>query len=294
MTLPTTPTQSLGVNQVNTELGRASTSSADLNWLNGYIKAAQRPGSPNLNAFSAKAYYQRNMDGNCTNNGANCDTNCNCNCGNIQCNNCANCVTVNCANCDTQSWLQSNCNCACTYNCNSNQNCYSYNCNCSKIICTKLHELGLMPHHIFAADQAFGEQLKKTDPEVYEGYVRWASVIVSGMEGTAPDFMLWVNKADRKEVEKKATIKWAQKVAKPWSEHMAYLMGIVPEDNNVGRLIMKMGKPLSRLAAKLPKNYKFGLIGSYTLWLICPSLYYIATCIDKVQSLFKNTKEVLV
>lgn len=294
MTLPTTPTQSLGVDQVNTELGRASTSSADLNWLNGYIKAAQRPGSPNLNAFSAKAYYQRNMDGNCTNNGANCDTNCNCNCGNIQCNNCANCVTVNCANCDTQSWLQSNCNCACTYNCNSNQNCYSYNCNCSKIICTKLHELGLMPHHIFAADQAFGEQLKKTDPEVYEGYVRWASVIVSGMEGTAPDFMLWVNKADRKEVEKKATIKWAQKVAKPWSEHMAYLMGIVPQDNNVGRLIMKMGKPLSRLAAKLPKNYKFGLIGSYTLWLICPSLYYIATCIDKVQSLFKNTKEVLV
>lgn len=294
MTLPTTPTQSLGVDQVNTELGRASTSSADLNWLNGYIKAAQRPGSPNLNAFSAKAYYSRNMDGNCTNNGANCDTNCNCNCGNIQCNNCANCVTVNCANCDTQSWLQSNCNCACTYNCNSNQNCYSYNCNCSKIICTKLHELGLMPHHIFAADQAFGEQLKKTDPEVYEGYVRWASVIVSGMEGTAPDFMLWVNKADRKEVEKKATIKWSQKVAKPWSEHMAYLMGIIPEDNNVGRLIMKMGKPLSRLAAKLPKNYKFGLIGSYTLWLICPSLYYIATCIDKVQSLFKNTKEVLV
>ena len=291
MTTPNNTT--IGVSDVNNELGRGTSSQADFAWLNGYIKDTQRPATPNLAGFWDKAYYQRTMDGNCTNNGANCDYNCNCNCGNIQCNNCSNCDTVNCVNCDSQAWLQSNCNCNCTYNCNSNKNCWSYNCNCSKIICTKLHELGLMPSHIFAADQAFGEQLKKTDPEVYEGYVRWASVIVSGMEGTAPDFMLWVNKADRKEVEKKATIKWAQKVAKPWSEHMAYLMGIVPEDNNVGRLIMKMGKPLSRLAAKLPKNYKFGLIGSYTLWLICPSLYYIATVTDKVQSLFKESKEVL-
>lgn len=282
------------MDQTNTELARTATAQVDLNWLNPYIKSPLRPASPNLNSFRGLAYYQRNMDGNCTNNGANCDYNCNCNCGDRQCNNCANCTAVNCTNCDAQQWLQANCNCACTYNCNSNQNCYSYNCNCSKIICTKLYELGLMPRHIFAADQAFGEQLKKADPEVYEGYVRWASVIVSGMEGTAPDFMIWVNKADRKEVEKKATIKWAQKVAKPWSEHMAYLMGIVPQDNNVGRLIMKMGKPLSRLAAKLPKNYKFGLIGSYTLWLICPSLYYIATGIDKVQTVFKKDKEVLV
>lgn len=291
MTTPNNTT--IGVNNVNTEIGRGGSDQADLNWLNGYIRSDQRPANPNMAGFWNKAYYQRNMDGNCANNGANCDSNCNCNCGNIQCNATANCSAVDCRNCDSQSWLQVNCNCNPTYNCNSNQNCYSYNCNCSKIICTKLYEIGLMPRNIFVADQMFGEELRKVEPEIYEGYVRWASVIVSGMEGTAPDFMLWVNKADRKEVEKKATIKWAQKVAKPWSEHMAYLMGVVPQDNNVGRLIMKMGKPLSRLAAKLPKNYKFGLIGSYTLWLICPSLYYIATGIDKVQSLFKNNKEIL-
>ena len=149
--------------------------------------------------------------------------------------------------------------------------------------------------NIFVADQQFGEELRVKDPEVYEGYVRWASVIVSGMEGTAPDFMLWVPKEERKAAEKEATIKWAHKVAQPWSEHMAFLMGARTEDNNVGRIIMKLGRPLSRLAGKLPKDYKFGLIGSYTLWLICPSLYYIATVTDKVQSLFKNkTKEVLV
>lgn len=291
MTLPASP-NAIGMSDTNTELGRASSTQVDLNWLNPYIKSGIRPTSPNLDAFRGLAYYQRNQDGNCTNNGANCDYNCNCNCGNIQCNNCANCATVNCANCDTQSWLQGNCNCACTYNCNSNANCYSYNCNCSKIICTKLHELGLMPNHIFVADQLFGEELRKNDPEVYEGYIRWASVIVSGMEGTAPDFMLWVPKEHRKEAESKATIKWSQKVAKPWSEHMAYLMGVLPNDNNVGRLIMKMGRPLSRLAAKLPKSYKFGAVGSYTLWLVCPAMYYVAVGIDKFQSLF-DTKEVL-
>ncbi len=291
MTTPDNTT--IGVSNVNTELRRGASDQADFAWLNGFIKEGQRPASPNLASFWNKAYYQRNADGNCTNNGANCEGNCNCNCGNIQCNNCANCANVNCANCDAQEWLQSNCNCACTYNCNSNQNCYSYNCNCSKIICTKLHELGLMPKNIFVADQMFGDELRKSDPEVYEGYVRWASVIVSGMEGTAPDFMLWVSKDKRKQVEKEATIKWAQKVAKPWSEHMAYLMGVLPNDNNVGRLIMKMGRPLSRLVNKLPKDYNFGLVGSYTLWLICPSLYYIATAVDKVQSLFKTRKEVL-
>lgn len=291
MTLPVSP-NSIGISNVNTEVGRAAANAnSNLSDLNTFLKSGVRPSQPNLGSFYGMAYYTKTNDGNCTNNGANCEANCNCNCGNVQCKNCANCATVNCVNCDGQNWLQANCNCACTYNCNSNANCYSYNCNCSKIICTKLHELGLMPNDIFVADQMFGEQLRKVDPEVYEGYVRWASVIVSGMDGTAPDFMLWVNKDKRKEVEKATTIKWAHKVAKPWSEHMAYLMGVTPNDNNVGRIIMTLGRPLSRLAGKLPKNYKFGLIGSYTLWLICPSLYYIAKATDKVQSLFKTKKE---
>ena len=283
MTTPQAPNP-ISVSDARSEVGvstNSSTGGADLNWLNGYIKPAIRPSSPNLESFYNLAYFTRNIDGNCDNSNA---SNCNCNCGNIQCNATANCTNIQCVNCDSTSYLQANCNCACTYNCTSDQNCYSYNCNCSKIICTKLYELGLMPNNIFIADQKFGDQLRKNDPEVYEGYIRWASVIVSGMEGTAPDFMFWWPKDTRKQAEKEATIKWAQKVAKPWSEHMAYLMGVLPNDNNVGRLIMKMGRPLSRLAGKLPKDYKFGTLGAATLWLICPALYYIAKAVDKVQS----------
>lgn len=293
MTLPVSP-NTIGVGSVLTETGQSATrADTDLNWLNGYIKSTQRPATPNLAGFWGMAYYQRNQDGNCTNNGANCDYNCNCNCGNIQCNNCANCATVNCANCDTQSWLQSNCNCACTYNCNSNANCYSYNCNCSKIICTKLFELGMMPRNTFFADQMFGLKMQREEPEVHAGYIRWATLIVQGMEGKAKDFMFWVPKSRRKEAEKAATIKWAHKVATPWSEHMAWLMGYRDTDNNVGRIIMGLGKPLSKLVNKLPAR-DFGLIGTYSLWIVCPALYYTATVIDKVQSLFKKkNKEIL-
>ena len=242
MTLPSNP-NAISIGAAVAETGQSSTrANSDLNWLNGYIKSAQRPATPNLAGFWGLAYYQRYMDGNCTNNGANCDYNCNCNCGNVQCNNCANCSNVNCSNCDTQSWLQTNCNSASapTYNCNSNQNCYSYNCNCSKIICTKLYELGMMPRDVFIADQLFGAQMQKDDPEVHAGYIRWATLIVEGMEGKAKDFMFWVPKSERKEAEKRATIKWAHKVATPWSEHMAYLMGHRDEDNNVGRIIMAL------------------------------------------------------
>lgn len=290
MTLPASP-NSIAISEVNTEVGRtATTANTPLQWLNDtYVRSDQRPASANLGTFRGMAFYQRNQDGNCTNNGFNCDTNCNCDCGNIQCNACVNCATVNCANCDTQNWLQANCNCACTYNCHSQTNCFSYNCNCSKIICTKLHELGLMDSIIFQADQLFGIKMLNEEPEVHAGYTRWASTIVAGMEGKTRDFMYWVPKSIRKDVEAKSTIKWALKVATPWSKHMAYEMGMLSEDDNVGRLIMKMGKKLSKFVNKLPKAEN-SLLGIYTLWLVCPVMYYAAVGIDKCQSVCNFNK----
>jgi hypothetical protein len=151
----------------------------------------------------------------------------------------------------------------------------------------------MMPRNTFFADQMFGLKMQREEPEVHAGYIRWATLIVQGMEGKAKDFMFWVPKSRRKEAEKAATIKWAHKVATPWSEHMAWLMGYRDTDNNVGRIIMGLGKPLSKLVNKLPAR-DFGLIGTYSLWIVCPALYYTATVIDKVQSLFKKkNKEIL-
>jgi hypothetical protein len=124
MTLPTTGA-AISISQVSVEIGSSATVAANMSFLNGLIKPAQRPTSPNMDKFYLKAWFQKNNEGNCNNGNAG---NCDCNCGNIQCTNCVNCNAINCTNCDAQNYLQVNCNCACTYNCNSNE--VSYNCDC--------------------------------------------------------------------------------------------------------------------------------------------------------------------
>jgi hypothetical protein len=218
MTIPNT-NETIG--SVDAEIGAANRNST-LGALNGYIKPAQRPASPRLSAFRGMSYYQRNQDGNCNNANIN---NCDCNCGSgaraINCYATANCQNVNCANCDTQKWLQTGTNCACTYNCNSNQNCFSYNCNCSKIICTKLHELGLLPTDIFEADQEFGGWLIENHPDVYNGYVAWAQIVVDWMEGNGPNVLPGMEETRRNEILKQWAIKWSKDIATPWAEHIA-------------------------------------------------------------------------
>jgi len=119
MTLPSSGP--LTINDVNIETGRGSGTATGLDW----IRDNTKDNATALGQLYDRAYYQRNVDGNCNN--GNCTSNCNC--GNIQCNNCLIAATVNCTNCDAQSWLQGNCNCACTYNCTTSET--SYNCNCA-------------------------------------------------------------------------------------------------------------------------------------------------------------------
>ena len=129
MTLPSAP-NSISVSQINTEIGSATTTSRTLQYLNGLIKPAQRPGSPNMDAFRGKAWYQRNVDGNCNNgNCGNCESDIQSDCGEFACFLCYAYQCINCTNCDAQNWLQTNCNCACTYNCNVGY--WTYNCNCA-------------------------------------------------------------------------------------------------------------------------------------------------------------------
>lgn len=123
MTLPSSGP--ISISDINTEIGQPANYSTSLAWVSDYTKDHVT----NLGALYGRAYYSRNMDGNCDN--GNCSPN-NCNCGNIGESNCFINGTVNCANCDGQAWLQSNCNCACTYNCTvctgGSRNC---NCNCA-------------------------------------------------------------------------------------------------------------------------------------------------------------------
>ncbi len=252
MTLPSSGS-TIGVSNINSEIGRVSNTTADLNFLNGYIKSGIRPSAPNMNSFGGLKYYRQNNAGNCNDKNA---TNCNCNATapagqtTAQCNKTNNCTAINCWNCDSQAWLQTgDCQLATNpvYNCTSDQNCFTYNCNCSKIICTKLFDLGLMKQNIFEADQAFGERLIQTNPDIYNGYRAWAEIVVDWMEGKGPKMMPWMSDEEFSEAAKKWSVSWAYDIATPWAEEMAYLMGEKETGSLTGKMIMGFGIPICKV-----------------------------------------------
>ena len=93
-----------------------------------------------------------------------------------------------------------------------------------KIICTKLYELGLLPQEIYQADQEFGAVLKQTRPDIYNGYRAWAEIVVNWMDGHGPKMMPWMTDDQFSQSAKKWSTAWAQEIATPWAEHMAFRM----------------------------------------------------------------------
>jgi hypothetical protein len=153
-----------------------------------------------------------------------------------------------------------------------------------KIICTKLHELGYLPDHIYAADELFGEYLRENDPEAYYGYIRWASVVVDWMEKDGPQCMFWIrDKEKRGQAQRELAISWARRIATPWAQHMAYKMGVEKEDSRAGRAIMKTGLTISRLIGKFSKADKptKSVITGYAMWAAFGLFYVLAGLKDK-------------
>ena len=153
-----------------------------------------------------------------------------------------------------------------------------------KIICTKLHDLGYLPDHIYAADELFGEQLRENDPEAYYGYIRWASVVVDWMEKDGPQCMFWIrDKEKRGQAQRNLAISWARRIATPWAQHMAYKMGVEKEDSRAGRAIMKTGLIISRLIGKFSKADKptKSVATGYAMWAVFGLFYILAGLKDK-------------
>jgi hypothetical protein len=96
-----------------------------------------------------------------------------------------------------------------------------------KIICTKLHELGLMSTDIYLADQDFGAELLRTRPDIY-------------------NMMPWMSDEQFGHAAQRWSTSWAKDIATPWAEHMAYKMGVVEKDNVTGRMITLVGIPICK------------------------------------------------
>ena len=159
-----------------------------------------------------------------------------------------------------------------------------------------------MTTNIWAADQAYGRQLRKTDKAMYRGYFRWARPVTQWMDGKGPDFMLWIPKSRRARAQQDLMIELTHRVGSPWSEHMAFEMGAVSKDNQQGRILMKIGRFFCRavnLIPKVPTKYKqskwlmpYSLLSSYTIWFLLELSYYTSIVCIKSMNLFDtNQKE---
>jgi hypothetical protein len=118
-----------------------------------------------------------------------------------------------------------------------------------KIICTKLYELGLMDKDVYEADQAYGALVAAKDPALMDGYHYWANIVVDWMSGSGVRVIPFVSDAKHGAIAAKWATKWAQEIATPWAEHMQYEMGQRKEDSKIGKALMTIGGPISRLFA---------------------------------------------
>ena len=153
----------------------------------------------------------------------------------------------------------------------------------------------MMSPSIWAADQAYGQLLRKTDKRVYRGYIKWARIVTAWMDGAGPTFLPWIKgEATRSMAQRRAMTDMAQKIGTPWSEHMAYLMGTLKTDNTMGRMLMNIGKPLCRIASYIPKarsrKNRHGLATTWTIWACLYFSYYTAKGLTKVHNLVQKQK----
>ena len=116
-----------------------------------------------------------------------------------------------------------------------------------KIICTRLYELGLMSKEIYLADQAFGAELVKSHPDIYNGYRAWAEIVVDWMDGRGPKMMPWMTDEAFGRAAQSWATQWAQDIATPWAEEMAYQMKESMLPNNTGKAIMAIGTPICKI-----------------------------------------------
>ena len=150
------------------------------------------------------------------------------------------------------------------------------------IICTKLFELGLLDIKLYEADEKFGKLVQQNNPKVYEGYIRWASIVVSWMNGSGPNIMFWIKDDDkRNSIQQEMVTRWTKQIATPWAEHMAYKMGAIEKDNRLGKFIMAVGFPISKAANLLINNKKPGIIVGYSMWGLFSVLYSISKIFQK-------------
>jgi hypothetical protein len=96
-----------------------------------------------------------------------------------------------------------------------------------KIICNELYNQGFLPQNIWDADERYGELMWNVDRRLVIGYGIWARGVVQFMRKN-PKYT-----------------KYVYLLVKPWTEFMAYEVGVLKKKNLLGTVINFVGKHYS-------------------------------------------------
>jgi len=107
-----------------------------------------------------------------------------------------------------------------------------------KILCCAYYNLGYLPREIWRLDQRYGVWLYRNDPELMEGYHAWAAPLAE------------YRQKDTRGAKVARAVMWP--IVKAWAAEMAHKQR--PEKykpNVVGKMIMAIGEPFSRVCGML-------------------------------------------
>ena len=104
------------------------------------------------------------------------------------------------------------------------------------VICQELYDQGLLEHSIYSLDEQFGEQLRKHDSDLLEGYHTWAYDVVNAMR------------------KSKTITHIVRIVSRPVIKHIAYKMGY-PSKTLLGAVMFNVGAFVCRRLAKKETVY---------------------------------------
>jgi len=107
-----------------------------------------------------------------------------------------------------------------------------------KILCCAYYNLGYLPREIWRLDQRYGVWLHRNDPELMEGYHAWAAPLAEYIQ------------KDTRGAKVARAVMWP--IVKAWAAEMAHRQR--PEKhkpNVVGKIIMAIGEPFSRVCGML-------------------------------------------
>lgn len=149
-------------------------------------------------------------------------------------------------------------------------------CGCGSIICTKLYGLGLMSQKMYEIDVQVGEIMRAKDPEAYNGYLNWASVVIEWMSGNPPIMHFWIrDKLKRRKLDTEFTIKVTKRIVHHWAMHMAHMIDNTREDDTIGAKVMSFGRWISRKinSSNWFNKYRKTKIVQYSMILMFLSAY---------------------